>query len=171
MQNNKPDKFWSPIAAGIGLGIALMGMFIFTGHGLGANGFFKRLTIWLSDVSFSQWTHANSYFSNLASRENLFDIWISWEILGMAIGAVVGSVLAKRFKFKVEKGLNVSTPLRLLLATTGGILTGFGASLARGCTSGLGLSGGATLAVGAFVLLMGFFIAGLVVSKLTRKVW
>ena len=171
MENNKPDNFWSPLAAGIGLGIALMGMFIFTGHGLGANGFFKRLTIWLSDASFSQWTHANSYFSNLVSRGNLFDIWISWEILGLTIGAIVGSVLAKRFKWKVEKGLNVSIPLRLLLAVIGGALTGFGASLARGCTSGLGLSGGATLAVGAFVLLMGFFIAGLVVSKLTRKVW
>jgi uncharacterized protein len=171
MENNKPDKFWSPLAAGIGLGIALMGMFIFTGHGLGANGFFKRLTIWLSDLSFSEWTHANAYFGNLASRGNLFDKWISWEVLGIAVGVLVGSVLAKRFKFKVEKGLNVSVPLRLGLAVIGGILTGFGASLARGCTSGLGLSGGATLAVGAFVLLMGFFIAGLVVSRLTRKVW
>ena len=171
MEKNKPNNFWSPIAAGIGLGIALMGMFIFTGHGLGANGFLKRLTIWLSDLSFSEWTHANSYFSYLANRGNLFDIWISWEVLGIAIGAVVGSVLAKRFKFKVEKGLNVSTTSRLVLAIIGGILTGFGASLARGCTSGLGLSGGATLAVGAFVLLIGFFIAGLVVSKLTRKVW
>lgn len=171
MENNKSGNFWSPIAAGVGLGIALIGMFVFTGHGLGANGFFKRLTIWLSDLSFSEWTHANSYFSNLASRGNLFDKWISWEVLGIAIGVVVGSVLAKRFKFKVEKGLNVSIQLRLLLAVIGGVLTGFGASLARGCTSGLGLSGGATLAVGAFVLLIGFFIAGLVVSRLTRKVW
>lgn len=171
MQNNKPGKFWSPVAAGVGLGIALMGMFVFTGHGLGANGFFKRLTIWLSDVSFSQWTHANSYFSNLVSRGNLFDSWIIWETLGVAIGAIIGSVLAKRFKWKVEKGLNISIPLRLVLAIVGGALTGFGASLARGCTSGLGLSGGATLAVGAFVFLMGFFIAGLVVSKFTRKVW
>ena len=171
MKNNKPDNFRSPLAAGIGLGIALMGMFIFTGHGLGANGFFKRLTIWISDLSLSEWTHANTYFSNLANRGNLFDKWISWEIIGIAIGAIIGSVLASRFKFKVEKGLNISIPLRLLLAVIGGILTGFGASLARGCTSALGLSGGATLAVGAFVLLMGFFIAGLVVSRLTRKVW
>ena len=171
MENNKPSNFCSPLAAGIGLGIALMGMFIFTGHGLGAYGFFKRITISLSDIGFSEWTHANSYFSALASRGNLFDAWISWEILGIAIGAIIGSVLAKRFKFKVEKGLNVSIPLRLVLAIIGGALTGFGSALARGCSSGLGLSGGATLAVGAFVFLMGFFIAGLIVSRLTRKVW
>ncbi|MCO5126333.1 MAG: YeeE/YedE family protein [Rhodobacteraceae bacterium] len=37
---------------------------------------------------------------------------------------------------------------------------GFGSRLARGCTSGLGLSGGATLAVSGFVFLAGFFLAG-----------
>lgn len=171
MENNKPDEFWSPLAAGVGLGIALMGMFIFTGHGLGANGFFKRLTIWLSDAGFSEWTHANAYFSSLANKGNLFSQWISWEVLGVALGALIGSLLAKRFRFHIEKGSNVSVPERLLLAIAGGALTGFGASLARGCTSGLGLSGGATLAVGAFVFLIGFFVAGLLVSKLTKKVW
>ena len=51
------------------------------------------------------------------------------------------------------------------------LLAGFGARLARGCTSGLGLSGGAALAVGGFVFLMAFFIAGFAVSYLTRRIW
>jgi len=171
MENNKPDKFWSPLAAGVGLGIALMGMFVFTGHGLGANGFFKKVTIWLSDANFSEWTNTNAYFSSLANKGNVLDYWISWEILGVALGALFGSILAKRFRFHIEKGSNVSVSKRFLFAIAGGMLTGFGASLARGCTSGLGLSGGATLAVGAYVFLIGFFVAGLVVSKWTKKVW
>jgi hypothetical protein len=38
--------------------------------------------------------------------------------------------------------------------------------LATGCTSGLGLSGSATLAVAGFVFLGGFFVAGLLVCRL-----
>ena len=44
-------------------------------------------------------------------------------------------------------------------AVGGGMLSGFGASLAGGCTSSLGLSGGATLAVAAFVFLIAFAAA------------
>ena len=40
--NKKPRKFWSPLVAGIGLGIALLGMFVVTKHGLGAYGFYKK---------------------------------------------------------------------------------------------------------------------------------
>jgi hypothetical protein len=53
----------------------------------------------------------------------------------------------------------------------GGILSGFGASLARGCTSGIGLSGGATLSVAAYIFLIGFFVAGLLTAKITKRIW
>lgn len=55
--------------------------------------------------------------------------------------------------------------LKLSLAVLGGALSGFGAAMARGCTSGLGLSGA------AFLFLMGFFISGLITARITRKVW
>ena len=56
-----PRKFSSPLIAGIGLGIALLGMFVVTGHGLGVYGFYKRVSIWLSNDISSQWTQANAY--------------------------------------------------------------------------------------------------------------
>ena len=34
MTERKPQDFWPPLAAGVGLGLTLMGMFLFTGHGL-----------------------------------------------------------------------------------------------------------------------------------------
>jgi uncharacterized membrane protein YedE/YeeE len=55
----------------------------------------------------------------------------------------------------------------LLKALAGGVLAGFGARIAAGCTSGVGLSGSAVLGVAGFVFLGAFFVAGLVVSRLT----
>lgn len=172
MSSNKtPCEFWSPLVAGVGLGVALIGMFIFTGHGLSAAGFYKRVAIWLSNDISSQWTQANAYLSASLSKKHPLDAWISWEVVGIAFGALLGSILARRFKFKIERGSNINITSRLSLAILGGALSGFGASLARGCTSGLGLSGAATLSVAGFVFLIGFFVAGLLMAKITRKVW
>ena len=167
----KPRNFWPPLIGGVGLGIALLGMFVVTGHGLGAYGFYKRVTLWISNDVASQWTQANAYLSASLGKGHPLDFWISWEILGVAFGALVGSLIARRFRFKVERGSGISITLRFGLAILGGALSGFGAALARGCTSGLGLSGAATLSVAAFLFLMGFFIAGLITARITRKVW
>jgi hypothetical protein len=171
MNNRQPQDFWPPLTAGIGLGLALMGMFLFTGHGLGANGFFTHLTVWLGDAANPVWAEANAYFNPYLAKDHLFNEWISWEIAGVAIGALVGSLTTRRFQWKIERGPRTGVAARLALALGGGVLTGFGAPLARGCTSGLGLSGGATLAVAAFVFLIAFFAAGLLLSALTRRLW
>jgi uncharacterized membrane protein YedE/YeeE len=116
------------LAAGVGLGLTLMGMFLFTGHGLGASGFFTN-------------------------------------------GGLAGSLIAGRFRFKIERGPHTSAGARMGFAVGGGILSGFGASLAGGCTSSLGLSGGAVLAVASFVFLIAFFAAGLLVAALAGRIW
>jgi hypothetical protein len=171
MKDRQPQDFWPPLAAGIGLGLALMGMFLFTGHGLGANGFFTRVVVWLGEITIPAWTGANSYLNPYLTKGHPLNEWISWEIIGVAMGALVGSLTAQRFQFKIERGSRIGIKARLVLALGGGVLTGFGAPLARGCTSGLGLSGGATLAVAAFVFLIAFFAAGLLLSALTRRLW
>jgi uncharacterized membrane protein YedE/YeeE len=48
---------------------------------------------------------------------------------------------------------------------------GFGTRLARGCTSGLALSGGALLSVGAWVFMLAIFAAGYAVAPLVRRQW
>ena len=169
--NKNPRKFWSPLVAGVGIGLTIIGMFAVTGHGLGAYGFYRRVTLWLSNDISSQWTQANTYMSASLGKTHPLDSWISWEVAGIAFGALLGSMLARRFKFKIERGSSINITSRLSLAILGGILSGFGASLARGCTSGLGLSGAANLSVAAFLFLMGFFIAGLLIANITRKVW
>ncbi|QOY55650.1 YeeE/YedE family protein [Candidatus Sulfurimonas marisnigri] len=171
MKNKQPRAFLSPLTAGIGLGLALMFMFLITGHGIGASGFFVRLSAWLSDTVVPVWTENNNFFFTFAANGNPLNSWISWEIAGVALGALVGSFMSGRFRFNIERGQNIGVYSRVALALGGGILTGFGAKLAHGCTSGLGLSGGATLAVAAFVFLIAFFVAGILVSLITRRIW
>ncbi len=171
MNNRQPREFWPPLAAGVGLGLALLLMFLGTGHGLGANGFFTRLDASLSDLIAPAWAATNGYFIAYLGKGSALDTWISWEIAGVALGALVASLTTRRFRFRIERGPNLGVNARLGLALLGGVLTGFGAPLARGCTSGLGLSGGAVLAVAAFVFLGAFFIAGLLVSLYTRRLW
>jgi hypothetical protein len=51
------------------------------------------------------------------------------------------------------------------------MLAGFAARLARGCTSGQGLVGGAELSVGAWVFLMCIFAGGWMAAWFVRKQW
>jgi len=57
------------------------------------------------------------------------------------------------------------------MAVLGGIITGFGARLARGCTSGQGLSGAVTLSVGSWAFLMAFFAGGYLLAYFVRRLW
>lgn len=170
MRPAKPQAFWHPAVAGIALGLVLLLTFLITGHGLGASGFFTRASAWLSGLLAPGWAEANSYFGPFL-RSNPLASWISWEIVGVVIGGLAGSITSGRFRLMAERGPRATSQNRLVYALAGGILTGFGARLARGCTSGLGLSGGATLATAGFLFLVMFFLAGFVVSRAMRREW
>ena len=78
--------------------------------------------------------------------------------------------MAGRFRVQLDGARSVGSAPRLFKALLGGVLAGFGARVAGGCTSGLGLSGSAALGISAFVFLALFFATGLVVSRLVRGV-
>ena len=48
---------------------------------------------------------------------------------------------------------------------------GFGAVLARGCTSGQALTGGALLSVGSWLFMIGAFAAAYVAAPFLRRAW
>jgi uncharacterized membrane protein YedE/YeeE len=167
----KPRPFWPPLAAGIALGLALLLTFLVTGHGLGASGFITRAAVVVSEWVAPEATAKNPYFGPFITAGAPLASWITWEAIGVLVGAYLGSRGAGRTSVQIERGPRVSQGERLAYALVGGALVGFGARLARGCTSGLGLSGGATLAVAGFVFLAGFFAAGFLVSMLFRRIW
>jgi uncharacterized membrane protein YedE/YeeE len=164
--------FWPPLIAGIALGAVLLMTFLLTGHGLGASGFFTRLTAWFGGEVARSATEANVYLGPfLKSAAHPLANWISWEIVGVMIGALLAALTGGRFRARLDGAPNLNSTGRIALALGGGLLTGFGARLARGCTSGIGLSGGAPLAVAAFLFLIGFFIAGIIISYFVRRAW
>lgn len=60
----------------------------------------------------------------------------------------------------------ISSPLKLLLLLLGGILVGFGARYAGGCTSGHAISGLSNLQLPSLIAVAGFFAGGLVMTHL-----
>lgn len=163
-----PKPFWNPLWAGLALGVVLLLTFIITGHGLGATGFTTRLTAWLASGVPSLMAE-ESYLGPIA-EDGLFSAWITWQVIGVALGAVVAARLARRIRVQIDGQKTLGTPRRLLTAFAGGLLAGLGARIAAGCTSGMGLSGAATLSIAGFTFLVTFFAAGMIVSRLVRGV-
>lgn len=162
--------FWSPLAAGVALGLVLLLTFVWTGHGLGATGATTRLTAWMGLQLSPAATAANPYLGPMVENGHPLSSWISWQVLGVALGAVVSAFWAGRLRVQWDGERSIGRARRMTTALIGGVLAGFGARVAAGCTSGLGLSGAATLSIAAFVFLAVFFVAGLLVTRLVRGV-
>lgn len=160
--------FWPALAAGFALGLVLLLTFVLTGHGVGATGASTRLTAWLGMELAPQATAANGYLGAMVQDGHPLASWISWQVIGVAIGALASAYWAGRLRVQIDGARSLGSGRRLLMALLGGVLAGFGARVSAGCTSGLGLSGAATLAAAAFVFLGTFFAAGLLTSRLVR---
>ena len=170
--SSEAKPLWRPHAAGLLLGLGLLLTFVLTGHGLGGSGFTTALAAAGADALVPSVTAENSYLGPMVSEgKNPLDAWITWQVLGVAIGALIGAVSARRFRFDVDGPTRLRKAGRLSMALVGGVIAGFGARISLGCTSGLGLSGAATLATAGFVFLGGFFISGAIFGLLTRRLW
>lgn len=163
---------WRPHLAGTLLGLTLLAAFLLTGHGLGASGFTTALAAKTAQAVASSNAEDNAYFGPmLEDGANPLDSWITWQVLGVALGALVGALGARRFKLGIDGPPRLGRTTRLGLAFAGGIIAGVGARISLGCTSGLGLSGAATLATAGFIFLIGFFASGAALGMLMRGLW
>lgn len=162
--------FWSPWLAGVALGLVLLLTFVLSGHGLGASGAATHLVAGAGLAVAPAATQANAYLGPMVADGNPIGSWITWEVLGVGIGALAAAFMAGRFRVQIDGERSVGLWPRLLRALAGGLLAGFGARVSAGCTSGLGLSGAATLGIAAFVFLGLFFVTGLIVSRMVRGV-
>lgn len=165
----QPAPYWNPLLAGILLGIVLLSTFVYTGHGLGATGFTTRLTAWFGMYLLPAATNANDYLGGMVEEGRPLDAWISWQVVGVALGALLSSFFAGRIAVKLDGKRFLGGSKRPLTALFGGLLAGFGARIAAGCTSGLGLSGAAVLSLAGFTFLGVFFAVGLLASRLMKE--
>lgn len=168
------QSFWNPLPAGLALGALLLLAFLLTGHGINVTSVVAHLGAWAAGTVAPEAAQWNAYLGPLLAQPIPLAYWPAWEVAGLALGGWVSSLSANRFRARVDgvAGAPADSQFgaRLVWAFAGGVLAGFGARIARGCTSSIGLSGSATLAVAGFVFLAGFFAAGLAASRLLRRV-
>ena len=118
--------------------------FLLTGSGLGASGGLNRLLVFVQDLVAPNHVDRTPYLLSMAGgSRNPLDSWIVFLTVGTVVGGFASGWLNGRLKIETNKGPNVSTRMRWMMAFIGGGLMGYGARLARGCTSGQALSGGA----------------------------
>lgn len=167
-----PSRYWNPYAAGVALGIVLFAALFVTGNGLGASGGFARVMVFFEDRVAPEHVDRNPQLAPMAGGENSpLDHRLVWMVLGVILGGFVSGLLAGRTKVETCKGSQISTKTRWMLAFLGGGLMGYGAGLARGCTSGQALSGGAVLSVGSWAFMMMVFAGGYLFAYPLRKAW
>ena len=160
------SSYINPYLAGVLLGLVLLLSFLIAGRGIGASGFMNQSLVHVYD-SFSI---QHEYLQQTQSAETWWQSWIVIEVLGIFLGALLSAKLAGRIKPETIKG-SASTQRRILMALLGGILMGFAARLARGCTSGQALTGGALLSSGSWLFMIMIFVGAYLAIQFTRKEW
>ena len=161
----------NPYVAGTGLGLVLLTTYAIMGHGIGASGAFAATTAATVGAIAPSHAAGNGYYSAYLDAGNPLESWIVIEVLGIVVGAFVSAWLAGRLQPGLEKGPRVRASARLLWAFAGGSLMGFASRLARGCTSGLALTGGAALSVGSWVFMLALFGAAYALAPVFRRAW
>ena len=163
---------WPPVPAGILIGISMLLAFVVAGRGIGASGAMTRLVAWVQHGLFPAATEQSVYFGKyFADGAHPLNDYVVFMMVGLLLGSFVASWLAGEFRIEVLRGTRSSVAYRLVLALAGGVLAGFAARLARGCTSGQGLVGGAELSVGSWAFLMCIFVGGWLAAWFVRKQW
>lgn len=166
------EKYWSPYLAGFLLGLVLLATFVFMGRGLGASGAMMRSMTYAIDSVAPEHVDESPFYSKYVGGDtNPLNDWLVFEVIGVIAGGLLSGALAGRLKFKTDKGPRISKRGRLSFAFLGGSLMGFGAMLARGCTSGQALSGGATLALGSWAFMFAMFGGAYGIAYFMRKQW
>jgi uncharacterized membrane protein YedE/YeeE len=165
--------YMNPYVAGIGLGLVLLAAYVIMGRGLGASGAFSAAVAWVVDLVAPSHARGNPFYLEYLESGTGHPLkdWLVFEVFGVLVGGFLSGALAGRIKRTVEKGPRISTRSRLTLAFVGGMLMGVGAKLARGCTSGQALSGGAVLGVGSWAFMIMVFAGGYATAWFLRRQW
>jgi hypothetical protein len=170
--SREPRPYLDPYVAGTLLGLVLFASFYVTGGGLGASAAMSRIQTGVLDWLAPDHVDRVAYFAEMAGGERI--AW-SHSALYMFVGTVLGGALSglanRRFKLELRKGPRVTTAVRVATALLGGALMGYGARLARGCTSGQALSGGAVLSVGSWAFALAVFAGAYALAWFVRRLW
>lgn len=167
-----PRAYINPYLGGTLLGIVLFLSFYVTGNGLGASAAINRLQVGMLTWIAPGHVDRIAYMSELGggSRRPFADPSV-YMLLGTFLGGLISGLANRRFKVETRGGPRVPVALRWTLAFVGGAIMMYGARMARGCTSGQALSGGAVLSLGSFLFMFAVFAGAYALAWPLRKLW
>lgn len=167
------DKpYIDPYLAGALLGVVLFLSFFLTGGGLGASGALSHVQTGALDWVAPKHVDRVAYFAEIAGgAKNPWKSTGVYMLIGTLLGGLASGLYNRRARLETRKGPRISVKARWAFALLGGVIMGYGARMARGCTSGQALSGGAVLSVGSWAFMFSVFAGGYAVAWLFRKLW
>ena len=157
------DTSWSPYAVGIGIGILSWLSFLISGKPIATSTTFARIGGMIEEVITGDKVKQRPYYKKIKLKIN----WQWMLVVGVVLGSFLSAIISGDFQVGVwvpsiwASAFGDSALLRLLVAFAGGIILGFGARFADGCTSGHGISGTLQLSVSSWVSAIFFFIGGI----------
>lgn len=163
---------WPVYAVGVGIGILSWLAFLLSDHPLGCSTAFARTSGMIEKLLRGSKVEEKTYFKKFAPV-------ITWEgmlVFGIVIGAFISAKLSSSFQFcwvppRWQAMIGAAPWIRWLAALTGGVIMGFGARWAGGCTSGHGISGTLQLAVSSWLAAICFFLSGIATAMLIAWVF
>lgn len=172
MRSQTGSGYMNPYLAGILLGVVLYASYMLTGHGLGASGGIARIIGGGLSVVWPRHVDTSIGWASIAGgARSVFGHWLVWALLGTVLGGLLSGLLAGRVRIETFKGPRIGVRERLLFAFIGGALVGWASQMARGCTSGQALSGGAVMAAGSWAFMFSVFGGGYLLAWFVRKLW
>ena len=163
------SPYWMTYMAGVLLGLTLLASLLTLGAGLGASGGLARIGAevesWFAPVHVA----ASGYFGPWG--ENPLSYYLVYMLAGVFLGGLVSAIFARRIEPQIERGKAATARRRLALAAAGGVLAGYAARVAGGCTSGQALSGGAMLLTGSLIFMGCVFAGGFAAAYFVRRQW
>jgi len=162
---------WSPYVVGAGIGVLSWFTFLLSDKALGCSTAFARTSGMIERLFRGRKVMEKPYYKE-------FPPTVDWEwmlVLGIVIGALVSARLSGEFSLRWVPGawaeaFGHEPWLRVIMALAGGMLMGFGARWAGGCTSGHGISGTLQLSVSSWLAALCFFIGGIATAKFIFRI-
>lgn len=159
------SDLWSPYVVGLGIGILIWLGFILSNKAIGCSTAYARTSGMAEKFFRGEKAEEKPYYKEFIPK-------IDWEwmlVLGIVVGALISSTLSGNFRIETvpliwENTFGSNQILRFMGALIGGLLLGFGARMAGGCTSGHGLSGTSQLSLGSWLAFIFFFIGGILTA-------
>jgi uncharacterized protein len=169
MKNFLIQKDWSPYVVGAGIGILSWFAFASADHPLGITSAFEHTSALLIQAAEPNLAHTHTYFQDRGNAPV-----IGWEWM-LVIGVFVGSALSaflsgdrtreavpELWKWRFGPGIAG----RLTGAFWGGALMMIGARMAKGCTSGHGISGTLQFAISSWIFAIVIFLVSITTAFL-----